>query len=94
MQMEEATQIAAERLESQLAKVEALMEDDTANGITMDYALVIDGKALLYALSPRLRATFLQARLGIQHLFSLPQYSLVLLRHTCMGHYAALHSLA
>lgn len=52
--------MAAERLGSQLTKVQRTMEEDAAAGITMSYALIIDGKALLYALSPRLRQQFLQ----------------------------------
>jgi hypothetical protein len=57
--MEEATQLSVERLESQLNKVARTMEEDAAANIGMQYALVIDGKALLYALSPRLRQQFL-----------------------------------
>ncbi|WIA12055.1 hypothetical protein OEZ85_012134 [Tetradesmus obliquus] len=57
--MDEATQLSVERLESQLNKVARTMEEDAAANIGMQYALVIDGKALLYALSPRLRQQFL-----------------------------------
>jgi hypothetical protein len=60
--MEEATQLSVERLESQLNKVGRTMEEDAAANISMQYALVIDGKALLYALSPRLRQQFLMVR--------------------------------
>jgi hypothetical protein len=60
--MEEATQLSVERLESQLNKVARTMEEDAAANISMQYALVIDGKALLYALSPRLRQQFLMVR--------------------------------
>lgn len=60
--MEEATQLSVERLESQLNKVARTMEEDAAANIGMQYALVIDGKALLYALSPRLRQQFLMVR--------------------------------
>lgn len=52
--------MSAERLESQLAKVAHTIEEDAAANVPMQYALVIDGKALLYALSPRLRQQFLQ----------------------------------
>ncbi|KAF6253363.1 hypothetical protein COO60DRAFT_1547131 [Scenedesmus sp. NREL 46B-D3] len=57
--LEEATQLSVERLESQLNKVARTMEEDAAANNSMQYALVIDGKALLYALSPRLRQQFL-----------------------------------
>eukprot|EP00878_Enallax_costatus_P006567 GHUV01006885.1.p1 GENE.GHUV01006885.1~~GHUV01006885.1.p1 ORF type:complete len:874 (+),score=262.00 GHUV01006885.1:436-3057(+) len=56
---EDATRVAADRLGNQLTKVQRTMEEDAAAGIIMSYALIIDGKALLYALSPRLRQQFL-----------------------------------
>lgn len=58
--MEAAMAVSAERLESQLLKVQRTIDEDAAAGIAMGYALIIDGKALLYALSPRLRQLFLQ----------------------------------
>lgn len=60
LQIEEATRISAERLESQLHKVKQTIDDDKENGQETPYALIIDGKALLYALSPRLRQLFLE----------------------------------
>lgn len=58
--IEEATRISAERLESQLHKVKQTIEDDREKVQETPYALIIDGKALLYALSPRLRQLFLE----------------------------------
>lgn len=62
LQIEEATRISAERLESQLHKVKHTIQDDKEKGQETPYALIIDGKALLYALSPRLRQLFLEVR--------------------------------
>jgi magnesium-transporting ATPase (P-type) len=59
-QIEEATRISAERLESQLHKVKQTIEEDREKAQETPYALIIDGKALLYALSPRLRQLFLE----------------------------------
>lgn len=42
-----------------MAKVQRTMDEDAEAGLSMSYALIIDGKALLYALSPRLRQHFL-----------------------------------
>jgi hypothetical protein len=60
VQIEEATLISADRLESQLHKVKQTIDDDKDKGQETPYALIIDGKALLYALSPRLRQLFLE----------------------------------
>lgn len=67
--IEEATRISAERLESQLHKVKQTIEDDREKAQETPYALIIDGKALLYALSPRLRQLFLEVgrRVGGGH---------------------------
>lgn len=46
---------------SQVARV---LEEDAAAKVSVKYALVIDGKALLYALSPMLRGLFLQVGKG------------------------------
>jgi hypothetical protein len=65
LQFEEATQLSAERLQQQLEKVQQTIEADKGEaekGLAMSYALIIDGKALLYALSPRLRQLFLAVR--------------------------------
>lgn len=62
-QFDEATHLSAERLESQLHKVKQTIEDDKQTGMATPYALIIDGRALLYALSPRLRQLFLEVRL-------------------------------
>lgn len=62
-QFEEATRLSAERLESQLHKVKQTIEEDKVKGMETPYALIIDGKALLYALSPRLRQLFLEVSL-------------------------------
>jgi hypothetical protein len=61
-QHDEATQLSAERLESQLSKVKKTIEEDKSEQMETPYALIIDGKALLYALSPRLRQLFLEVR--------------------------------
>eukprot|EP00879_Flechtneria_rotunda_P010836 GHRR01011325.1.p1 GENE.GHRR01011325.1~~GHRR01011325.1.p1 ORF type:complete len:1369 (+),score=416.83 GHRR01011325.1:1346-5452(+) len=58
--MEEATQLSAQRLESQLIKVQHTIAEDQQAKVATSYALIIDGKALLYALSPRLRQLFLE----------------------------------
>lgn len=62
LQMDEATALSAVRLESQFQKVKQTIEDDKLKGMETPYALIIDGKALLYALSPRLRQLFLEVR--------------------------------
>ena len=64
VQHDEATRVAADRLGNQLTKVQRTMEEDAGAGIIMSYALIIDGKALLYALSPRLRQQFLAVSHG------------------------------
>lgn len=69
LQFDEATLIAANRLESQLHKVKQTIEDDKQTGMATPYALVIDGRALLYALSPRLRQLFLEVSLHAQLLY-------------------------
>ncbi|GFH12108.1 phospholipid-transporting ATPase [Haematococcus lacustris] len=58
--MEEAAKLANQRVEEQLRKVAATMKE---NGRLHQYALVIDGKALSYALSDRLSALFLEVGL-------------------------------
>jgi len=62
--MDEATALSAVRLESQFQKVKQTIEDDKLKGMETPYALIIDGKALLYALSPRLRQLFLEVSEG------------------------------
>ena len=54
--------MSAERLESQLHKVKQTIEEDKQAAMATPYALIIDGRALLYALSPRLRQLFLEVR--------------------------------
>lgn len=62
LQFDEATALSAERLENQFQKVRQTIDEDKRNGMETPYALIIDGKALLYALSPRLRQLFLEVR--------------------------------
>lgn len=62
LQFDEATHMSAERLESQLHKVKQTIEEDKQAAMATPYALIIDGRALLYALSPRLRQLFLEVR--------------------------------
>jgi magnesium-transporting ATPase (P-type) len=51
-------------METQLDRVEKEMQKDIKEGLQqMQYALVIDGKALIYTLSPRLRDKFLKVGL-------------------------------
>ena len=51
-------------MEAQLDRVEKEMQKDMKEGLLqMQYALVIDGKALIYTLSPRLRDKFLKVGL-------------------------------
>lgn len=64
LQYDEATRLSADRLESQLHKVQQTIQDDREKNMETPYALIIDGKALLYALSPRLRQLFLEVRQG------------------------------
>jgi hypothetical protein len=46
------------------AQAARVLEEDAESGLGLRYALVIDGKALLYALSPMLRSLFLEVRGG------------------------------
>mmetsp|Transcript_27778 Transcript_27778/g.60863 ORF Transcript_27778/g.60863 Transcript_27778/m.60863 type:complete len:1303 (+) Transcript_27778:244-4152(+) len=61
--VEEAAQLANSRVEQQLDQAKISM---TQAGTSMEYALIIDGKALSYALSPRLKQTFLEVGLKCQ----------------------------
>ncbi|KAF5839584.1 hypothetical protein DUNSADRAFT_459 [Dunaliella salina] len=56
--VEEADMLCNSRIQQQLAKVEATMSEQ--EGSCLQYALVIDGKALSYALSDKLAPTFLK----------------------------------
>jgi hypothetical protein len=56
--------LSADRLESQLHKVQQTIQEDKEKNMETPYALIIDGKALLYALSPRLRQLFLEVSWG------------------------------
>jgi len=60
--IEEADMLCHSRIQQQLAKVEATMSEQ--EGSCLQYALVIDGKALSYALSDKLAPTFL--KVGVQ----------------------------
>lgn len=87
LQYEEATRLSADRLESQLHKVQQTIQEDKEKNMETPYALIIDGKALLYALSPRLRQLFLEVSWGCLATYSSRHF------HTQPAHCVGLHRL-
>jgi hypothetical protein len=52
--------LAGQHVQSELERVARVFTEDAEAGVSVRYALVVDGKALLYALSPMLRELFLR----------------------------------
>ncbi|GBF89503.1 phospholipid-transporting ATPase [Raphidocelis subcapitata] len=61
--LEDAMLLAGQHVQSELERIATTLADDAAAGVAARYALVVDGRALLYALSPMLRRRFLDVSL-------------------------------